>query len=355
MSRLTRLITGCVMLLSISAAAQDKFSGIGRPAKPAEIKAWDIDVRPDFKGLPVGSGSVKKGQEVWEAKCESCHGAFGESNEIFTPIVGNTTKKDIETGRVASLRTGAPQTTTLMKVATLSTLWDYINRAMPWNAPKTLSTDEVFAVTAYILNLADIVPGDYVLSDKNIAEVQKQMPNRNGMTEAHGLWPGKGKPDVTNTACMKDCAIEMKVMSSLPDFARNAHGNIAEQNRGVGAVRGTDTTKPAPTTKLQSKPAGVVPLSTAALAAVAATPTALDLAKKHACLACHGVTNKIVGPGFNDVAKKYQSDAKTAAALSARIKAGGSGVWGSIPMPPQAHVPDADINALTSWILAGAK
>ncbi len=74
-----------------------------------------------------------------------------------------------------------PQKTTIMKVATLSTLWDYINRAMPWNNPKTLTTDEVYGVTAYMLNLADVVPADFTLTDKNIAEVQQRMPNRNGM------------------------------------------------------------------------------------------------------------------------------------------------------------------------------
>ena len=67
-----------------------------------EVAAWDIDVRPDFKGLPAGSGTVAKGQDVWEAKCASCHGVFGESNEVFTPLVGGTTAEDIKTGRVAT-------------------------------------------------------------------------------------------------------------------------------------------------------------------------------------------------------------------------------------------------------------
>jgi cytochrome c len=73
---------------------------------PAEIHAWDIDVRPDFKGLRPGSGSVAQGEEVWEAKCASCHGSFGESNEVHTPLIGGTTKDDIKTGRVASLAKG---------------------------------------------------------------------------------------------------------------------------------------------------------------------------------------------------------------------------------------------------------
>ena len=168
-----------MLMASVAAAADVSYARLGRPATPAEIRAWDIDVRPDFAGLPAGSGSVSKGQDVWEAKCESCHGAFGESNEYFTPIAGHTTKEDIQSGNVAALRgNSVPQRTSLMKLSQLSTLWDYINRAMPWNAPKSLTTDEVYAVTAYILNLGNIVPADFVLSDKNIAATQKKLPNR---------------------------------------------------------------------------------------------------------------------------------------------------------------------------------
>jgi cytochrome c len=170
---------------------------VGRPATVKEVAAWDIDVRPDFKGLPAGSGSVAQGQDLWEAKCASCHGVFGESNEVFSPLVGGTTKDDIKTGNVANLkRADFPGRTTMMKVATVSTLWDYINRAMPWTAPKSLKPDEVYAVTAYLLSLADVVPENYVLTDKNIAEAQKRMPNRNGMTTKHAMWPGK-EPNLT--------------------------------------------------------------------------------------------------------------------------------------------------------------
>jgi len=85
------------------AAGAKPWLNLGRAATDAEVKAWDIDVRADFVGLPKGAGSVSKGEEVWEAKCASCHGTFGESNEVFTPIVGGTTKKDIEAGLVANL------------------------------------------------------------------------------------------------------------------------------------------------------------------------------------------------------------------------------------------------------------
>jgi cytochrome c len=248
----TKLSFAALALAALSATpafadSKAALAAIGRDATAAEVKAWDIDVRPDFKGLPKGAGSVSMGETVWEEKCASCHGVFGESNEVFTPIIGGTTKEDIKNGRVKNLEEGKsnfPQKTTIMKVATVSTLWDYINRAMPWNAPKSLSADEVYGVVAYLLSLAEVVPADHVLSDKNIAEAQARMPNRNGMVFYENMWKTNGKGDVKNVACMKDCPTEVKITSVLPDFARNAHGNIAEQNRGIGPVRGVDTTKP---------------------------------------------------------------------------------------------------------------
>jgi mono/diheme cytochrome c family protein len=212
------LLAGAV--LAATAGAQSNFSGIGRPATAQEIAAWDIDVRPDFKGLPTGSGTVAQGMVLWEAQCASCHGVFGESNEVFTPLAGGTTAGDVKTGRVASLRDNSfPGRTTLMKMATLSTLWDYIHRAMPWNAPKSLKPDEVYALTAFLLNLGGVVGDDFRLSDRNIAAVQQRVPNRLGMSTDHGMWPGagfgNGLPDVRAAACMRNCATEAAVASYL--------------------------------------------------------------------------------------------------------------------------------------------
>ncbi|WP_188567788.1 c-type cytochrome [Undibacterium terreum] len=345
--------------ISLSLWAADSYPGIGRSATSKEIAAWDIDVRPDFKGLPPGSGSVAKGMLVWEGKCAMCHGSFGESNQVFTPIIGGTTRQDIQTGHVAALTGNTqPQRTTIMKLSQVSTLWDYINRAMPWNAPKTLSTEEVYAVTAYILNMAEIVPDDYVLSDKNIAEVQKRLPNRNGLQTRHGMWEVKGKPDTGNTACMKDCVKTVSISSRLPDYARNAHGDIAKQNRIIGPVRGADTLAAAPTEALKGKTTLVLaaePSAKSASASVAASADGLALAKKYACLACHGIGNKIVGPAFKDVQNKYAAANDVENRLAAKIKAGGQGAWGAIPMPPNQQVPDADIKAIVKWIMAGAK
>jgi cytochrome c len=328
------------------------YPGIGRAATPQEIAAWDIDVRPDFKGLPKGAGSVAKGQQVWEAKCASCHGIFGESNEVFSPLIGGTTKEDLKTGRVARLTDASfPGRTTLMKLSSVSALWDYINRAMPWTQPKSLSTEEVYAVTAYMLNLGGVVPDSFVLSDGNIAQVQQQLPNRNGKSSEHGLWPGRGmgnggKPDVKAVACMKDCATEPTVASFLPDHARNAHGNLAEQNRLVGPQRGADTTRP------PGAPAGVV-VAVARPSADPGAAAALALAQKHACIACHGVDKKIVGPGFAEIAAKYAGRSDAVAYLAGKVKSGGQGVWGNIPMPPQA-LPEDDAKRIAAWLAAGA-
>src|SRR5947207_6621705 len=170
-----RFISAALLVAFSLPAIADRYPGVGRAATPAEIAAWDIDVRPDFKGLPPGSGSVAKGQEVWEAKCASCHGTFGESNEVFAPLVGGTTADDIRTGRAKALATGESPRPTLMKLSSISTLWDYIRRAMPWDKPKSITVDEVYADVAYLLSLGDIVPVDFVLSDRNIAEVQARL------------------------------------------------------------------------------------------------------------------------------------------------------------------------------------
>ena len=363
MFRFTNPIARTLVALTLTASgaaafAQSAYTNIGRTATDKEVAAWDIDVRPDFKGLPKGSGTVAKGMIVWEGKCASCHGTFGESNEVFTPIVGGTTKEDVKTGHVEALKTNRqPQRTTMMKVATVSTLWDYINRAMPWTAPKSLTTEEVYSVTAYILNMAEVLPDDFTMSDQNIADVQKMMPNRNGMTQKHGMWDVKGKPDVKSVACMKNCPTTT-LHSTLPELSRNAHGNIQQQNRTFGEVRGVNTSMPASTAPVSSSASVSAAVAAAAPvmpAAASAKPGALGLAKQYACVACHGVNNKIVGPGFNEIAARYKGDSAAASTLFNKVKNGSSGTWGPVPMPAHAHVKDEDIKTMVGWILAGAK
>jgi len=166
------------------------------------------------------------------------------------------------------------------------------------------------------------------------------------------LWAGKesnyaSKPDTANVACMKDCVPEIKVASMLPDYARNAHGNLADQNRLVGQQKGADTLH------AESK-LGVSAVATNSDATVV-KPTAkvldpaIALLSKHNCTACHAQDRKIVGPSFNDMAKKYPGKVDY---LAGKIKSGGAGVWGSIPMPAQS-APDADIKTIAGWLAGG--
>jgi cytochrome c len=326
MSRWTSI--ALAVLLCTNAFAQDRYPGIGRPATAAEIAAWDIDVRPDLKGLPAGSGSVKQGEDLWEAKCTSCHGTFGDSNAVFPPIAGGITPKDIERGRVEALTRPSEQRTTLMKLSQISTLWDYIHRAMPWNAPKTLRTDEVYALVAYVLNLGRIVPDDFVLNEGNIAEVQKRLPNRDGLMPVPGLWDVKGKGDVQNDACMRDCPVKGQVISQMPDLARGSHGDLAAQNRLVGPVRGAASAAPS-----------------------AAFDPVRPLAEKSGCLSCHASRQRLVGPSLAEIAARYRTDAGAEPRLAAKVKAGGQGVWGNVPMPPHPQLQESDARTLVRWIL----
>jgi S-disulfanyl-L-cysteine oxidoreductase SoxD len=159
--------------------------GIGRPATPAEIAGWNIDIDREGHNLPPGSGSVSHGHEVFDQQCAACHGTKGEGG-VGDRLVGGqgtlATPKPVRT--VGSYWPYAP------------TLFDYIRRAMPQNAPQSLSNDDVYAVSAYILNLNELLPADATLDAKSLSAIQ--MPNRN-------MFVGDPRPDVKNPECMKDC------------------------------------------------------------------------------------------------------------------------------------------------------
>jgi S-disulfanyl-L-cysteine oxidoreductase SoxD len=180
------LTTAAVMVLAASAHAETKAHyGIGRPATSAEIAGWNIDIGRDGSSLPAGSGSVAHGHEVFEQQCAACHGDKGEGG-VGERLVGGqgtiATAKPIKT--VGSYWPYAP------------TLFDYIRRAMPQNAPQSLSNDDVYAVSAYILNMNGLFPADATLDAKSLSAIK--MPNRSMFTE-------DPRPDVKNPACEKGC------------------------------------------------------------------------------------------------------------------------------------------------------
>ena len=334
------VLAGCLWASGVDAAPAARF-GLGKPATPAEIAGWDIDVRGDGAGLPTGRGSVAQGQDLYDAKCAACHGTFGESNS-YLQIAGG----------VGTLASDQPIRTTGSKLNAAPTLFDYIRRAMPFNAPQSLATDEVYALTAYVLNLNDILPSDAVVDQDSLPKVR--MPNRDGFTTAHGFMRRDGKPDTANVACMRDCASEVRLSSEIPAYALDVHGDLAEQRRSIGAIGGVVTSTAAPKAVA----------SALSLAANAATPNrsaAPEIARRMGCLGCHGVDVRVVGPAFREVARRYRGDGvrteppDAAARLVAKLRTGGAGTWGSVAMPAQAQVGDADARALIDWILAGAR
>lgn len=142
--------------------------GLGRPALPDEIAAWDLDVRPDGLGLPAGSGSVEDGENVFADQCASCHGDFAEGVDNWPKLAGGAGTLDHED----------PLKTVGSYWPYLSTTWDYVNRSMPFGNAQTLEADDVYAIVAYILYSNDLVDDDFVLSDETFLDVE--MPNVDG-------------------------------------------------------------------------------------------------------------------------------------------------------------------------------
>jgi cytochrome c len=141
--------------------------GLGRTPRPEELKAIDIDVLPDGRGLPSGSGTVEAGRAIYTRRCASCHGASGKEGPDH-----------LLAGGQGSLATARPLKTVGSFWPYATSLWDYINRAMPYDRPGSLSPDDVYAVTAYVLHLNGIVQERETLSQATLPRVM--MPNRNG-------------------------------------------------------------------------------------------------------------------------------------------------------------------------------
>ncbi|HEX9470559.1 MAG TPA: cytochrome c [Bradyrhizobium sp.] len=178
------LLAGVALAFATSAHSQSPY-GIGRPATPAEIAGWNIDIDREGHNLPPGSGSVGHGHEIFDQQCAACHGAQGEGG-VGDRLVGGQ----------GTLATKTPVRTVGSYWPYAPTLFDYIRRAMPQNAPQSLNNEDVYAVSAYILNLNGLLPADATLDAKTLSAIK--MPNRN-------MFTGDPRPDVKNRECMRDC------------------------------------------------------------------------------------------------------------------------------------------------------
>jgi mono/diheme cytochrome c family protein len=182
---LSRALAALLAMLVLAAPAAARYD-IGQPATPDEIAGWNIDVLPDGSGLPPGKGSVRDGEKIYAETCAACHGAKGEGKPMDRLVGGQGT-----------LATAKPIPTVGSYWPYATTLFDYIHRAMPFSAPKSLTADQVYAVSAYLLYLNGIIGADAVMDAKTLPAVQ--MPNRNGFISPDP------RPDVEEKRCEKDC------------------------------------------------------------------------------------------------------------------------------------------------------
>lgn len=162
------LLGALPLQLSGSEAPPTEPFGVGRVAPPETVAERDISVFPDGAGLPLGQGTAKQGRLIYEQQCSACHGLRGEGQGPYPPLAG---------GR-GSLTTDSPLLTVGTYWPRATTVWDHIRRAMPYYTPGSLSADEVYALTAYVLYLDGVVEEDEVLNETTLPRVQ--MPNRDG-------------------------------------------------------------------------------------------------------------------------------------------------------------------------------
>ena len=222
MSRSVKLALSLALLLALAAPAlaqsKPRNYGIGHAATPEQIAGWDIDVRPDSQGAPPGHGSVKEGEKVYLDKCAACHGEFGESAGRWPQLAQGK----------GTLASSDPVKTVGSYFPYLSSVFDYIRRAMPFGAAQSLSNDELYAVTAYVLNLNDIVDDKFVLSKQTWGQVK--MPNQDGFFDddrdkaEKAFWNAK--------PCMSDCRPTVKitghaaVLDVTPDEKTQKRGGV---------------------------------------------------------------------------------------------------------------------------------
>jgi cytochrome c len=314
MSRSLKLAALAALIATPAFAGQ---FNLGREATPNEIAAWDIDIRPDGAGLPEGSGDVFTGEEVFTEKCAICHGDFGEGAGRWPVLAGGQ----------GTLNRARPVKTIGSYWPYLSTVWDYVHRAMPFGDAQSLTDDEVYAITAYILYLNDIVEDDFELSHENFAEVR--LPNEENFFDD----PRPDYPLIADGApCMENCKTDVKitmhaaVLDVTPEDAEPAGGLEGEAAAAEPAA--AESAEPAATEQ-----AAVEPATEPAAEAAAVDPELIAAGEKvyKKCKACHQVGDGAehrVGPELNSVIGRAAGGAEGFKYSPAMQEKGGEGlVW----------------------------
>ncbi len=202
---MSKFLKGLCLTAILAGPAAAEQLGLGHSVSPEEIAIWDIDVRPDGLGLPEGRGTVEQGEAVFAGKCASCHGDFGEAVGRWPVLAGGQ----------GSLTDARPVKTIGSYWPYLSTVFDYVNRAMPFGEAQSLSADEVYGITAYLLYLNDEVEDDFELTSDNF--VGTRLPNE-------AAFKPDDRPETelavfTGDACMENCkdSVEITMRAAVLD------------------------------------------------------------------------------------------------------------------------------------------
>ena len=193
-----------VCLVASSALADEKY-GLGRPATAEEVAGWDVDVRPDGTGLPSGSGSVADGEEIYLERCAVCHGEFGEGAGRYPVLMGG----------FDTLTEDRPEKTVGSYWPYASTIWDYVQRAMPFGDARSLTADETYAVTAFLLYLNEVVEDDFTLSNENLTAIR--MPNEDGFFVREQSDVPAGEPCMTNCKESVEVVGRARILDVTPE------------------------------------------------------------------------------------------------------------------------------------------
>lgn len=327
MSKSRNLALASALLIPLAAPAFAEGLGLGRPALPEEVAAWDVTVLPDGTGLPDGSGDVLTGEEVFAEKCAACHGEFAEGLDSWPVLAGGE----------GSLTDPRPVKTIGSYWPYLSTVYDYVHRSMPFGQAQTVTADETYAITAFLLYSNGLVEDDFVLSNENFTEVS--LPNAEGFyTDDRAT---AEYPLFSAAPCMENCR------TAAPEVTKRAINLNVTPEDPDGKPAGTLPSLVMAAAEAPTEPA-------AAEAAPAATETAdpalIEGGQKvfKKCAACHKVgegAKNATGPILNGIVGQAVGAVEGFKYSGAMAEAGAGGmVWDAATLDayladPQGFVP----------------
>jgi len=330
MSKLAKLLTGAALAAVTAGAAQAEGLGLGREALPEEIAAWDVAVLPDGTGLPEGEGDVWTGEKVFIENCASCHGDFAEGLDNWPPLAGGE----------GTLTQRRPVKTVGSYWPYLSTVWDYVHRSMPFGAAQTMSADDTYAMTAYILYSNNLVDDDFVLSKETFGDVV--MPNADGFVVDDRA--ETEYPVFSGEACMSDCREPVEITARAVDLNVTPKGEDGKPEGTLPPIMASAEAEEAPVEEAAAEEAAPVE------EVAAYDPELVAEGEKvfRKCQACHKVgegARNGTGPLLNGVMGHQAGMVEGFRYSKALLEAGENGlVWteetlGAYLADPRGYIP----------------